>query len=92
MVGGRASLGDAGLDLGHQLRLGAVAGEVGEGGTAVTRQGGGEALELVTSQLGRDVSEAERTYGARRYGGQALSVDDGGHGEKDSSVFIHGDD
>lgn len=46
LVSLRAGFGHAGLDLRHELGFGAVAGEVGERGTAVGRQGCSEALQL----------------------------------------------
>ena len=65
-------MSDAGLDLRDELGLGAVTGEVGEGGAAVGRQGGGETLELLLKvsalyQIGlwekRELTEQEGTAG-----------------------------
>ncbi len=46
-----ASPSHARIDLGDELGLGAMAGEVRERGTAVGRQGRGEACKLVECQL-----------------------------------------
>lgn len=87
----RASLSDAGLDLREELGLGAVAGEVGEGGAAVGRQGGGETLKLLLEiSYGLLGGSGQRTDGARGNGWKALSGDDGRHGEEDGCIFIHG--
>lgn len=72
MVLRRAGLGDARLDLRDQLRFATVAGEVGDGGAAVTRQGGGEALELEVS-LARDGDCWVRVRGLTEQGGTAGS-------------------
>jgi len=61
LFGLRTGLGHARLNLRDELRLGAVAGEVGEGGTAVSGQGCGE-----TGELFLEVSHVAGWIGERR--------------------------